>query len=238
MDRFLTWKECRFNLFEYTKKSGEVVATTTAGRIKYVDDDGQEFEQQYSAADPERFTPSEDGKTLVAVGNAQALSKSSNFYLLMNSLINAGFPENKLTGDLSVLDGLETFNIGVPEPKRSGLARPAPAGGEPVRERILSVPSQIRKLPWEKKIAKGKAAVAKAEAEVTPDGIINAALALAAKVVAQGKATRQSIAAAAFRDLRSDPNKDAVASIIFKPEFMAALVANGYTVDGENVTKE
>ena len=246
VDRFLTWKECRFNLFEYTKKSGEVVATTTAARLKMVDDDGQEFEQQYSAADPERFVPSDDGKTLVAVGAAQALSKSSNFYLMMNALINAGFPENKLTGDISVLDGLETFNIGVPEPKRSGLVRVAAAEGEPTRERVISVPSQIRKLPWEKKgaksaapAAKGKTAAAKVETEeAAGEDVIDTALALAAKVVAKGDATRQKIAAAAFRDLRGDPNKDAVATLIFKPEFAAALVANGYTVDGENVTKE
>ena len=112
VDRNLTWEKCRFALFNYTKKDGTVVATTTAAEIHYKDDDGQESVQNYSVGDPERFIPSKDGKTIVAVGAAQALSKSSNFYLLMNNLISAGFPENRLDADISTLDGLYTFNIG------------------------------------------------------------------------------------------------------------------------------
>jgi len=238
VDRNLTWKECRFNLFEYKTKAGEVVATTCALRINYVDDDGQDFEQQYSVSDPERFIPSQDGKTLVAVGSAEVLSKSSNFYVLMNALVNAGFPENRLEDDVSTLDGLITYNIGMPMPKRAGLASAVPT--ESARERILSVPSQVIKLPWEK--GKGKAAPAKAKApaedEETSEDVNEAALAFVTEAVEEiGTITRQQLATRLFKKEAKNPNKDAIATLLFKPEFQATLLANGFTVDGEDVGK-
>ena len=43
------------------------------------------------------------------------------------------------------------------------------------------------------------------------------------------------LAAAAFRELAKNPNKDAIAGMIFKPEFQGALLANGFTLDGEEI---
>lgn len=238
VDRNLLWEKCRFALFSYTKKDGTVVATTTAAEITYKDDDGQEFVQNYSVGDPERFIPSSDGKTLVATGVAQALSKSSNFYLLINSLINAGFPENHLSEDISQLGGLYAYHIGLPEPKRVGLVRQAEEGA---RERVISVPSQILRLPWEK--GKGKAAT-KATAKVTEveeggmEDITEKALAfVAAHLDGDGNTTRQKLAVAVFKDLAKDPDKDAIAGLIFKPEFVATLLAVGYKVSGEGISK-
>ncbi len=239
VDRNLTWKECRFNIFEYKKKDGTVVGTTTAARINYVDDDGAEFEQQYSVASTDRFIPSGDGKQLVAVGAAQALSKSSNFYILLNALINAGFPENKISEDISTLDGLYTYNIGLPEPKRTGLVR-EPAEG--AREKVLSVPSQILRLPWEKKGGKGtpvKATTKTASVEESgdSDAVTAKAIALVEKNLVDGETTRQKLAVSVFKTLAKDPDKDAVAALIFKAEFQGALLANGYNVDGEKISK-
>jgi len=232
VDKNLTWEECRFVLFNYTKKDGTVVATTTAAQIKYKDDDGLEMEQQYSVSSPERFIPSQDGKTLVAVGSSQSLSKSSNFYLLLNALINAGFPESKLEEDISTLDGMYTYNIGLPEPKRTGLVR---ATEEGTRERVLSVPSQILRLPWEKG-AKGKGAKA-AVAEVDDEEVTALAVKFVGDHMEDGTTTRQKLAVAVFKDLAKDPNKDAIAGLLFKPEFQAALLANGYTMVGEVINK-
>ena len=233
VDKNLTWKENRFNVFDYTKKDGTVVASTVALRVTYVDDSGNEFVQQYSAADKERFTPSPDGKTLVAITEGAKLTKSSNFAILVNALINAGFPENRIpeSGDVSVLDGLYTYNIGLPEPKRAGLQRE-----EGARERVLSVPSKILRLPGEKK---GRAAT-KTAAKGGDDGVDVTALAL--KFVADnlgddGSTTRQKLATAVFRKLAKDPNKDAIAGLIFRPEFQVALLSNGYSVEGETISK-
>tara|TARA_Y100000310_G_scaffold120427_2_gene119202 strand:+ start:5683 stop:6459 length:777 start_codon:yes stop_codon:yes gene_type:complete len=239
VDRNLTWKKCLFNLFDYQGKA----PATVAAMIVYVDDDGQEFEQQYSVGDPERFMPSSDGKTLVATGEAQSLSKSSNFSLLMNALINAGFPENRLSDDISTLDGLYTFNIGLPEPKRAGLARVAVAG-EPQREKVLSVPSQILRLPGEK--GKGRAATrvpAATAGEEDGGGDEDADITakalefVASHLDGDGVTTRQKLAVAVFKDLAKDPDKDAIAGLIFVPEFAGALLANGYAVAGDNISK-
>ena len=237
VDKNLTWKECRFNLFDYTTKAGEVVATTIAARIKYVDDDGAEYDQQYSAGDPERFTPSKDGKTLIAVVDGASLSKSSNFYILMNALINAGFPENRIPedGNISVLDGLYTHNIGLPEPKRSGLVRTAPVEG--TRERVISVPDSIIKLPWENKgKAAGKASTKPvagvASAAEDADDVVAGAVAMVTEMLASAeKVTRQQVAAKAIR-----AKNQAVAGLVFKPAFQAALTEAGFSIDGENIS--
>lgn len=245
VDKNLLWKMVRFNRFDYTKKSGEVVASTLALRVDYVDDDGGEYAQQYSAGDLERFqpNPADGGKTLVAIGAAQALSKSSNAYILLNAVVNAGFPENRIpeNGDVSIFDGLYAYHIGLPEPKRSGLVR-AVVEGETARERVISVPSQILRLPWEKK--GGKATVKPsgkttkvAETEDEDDNVTAKAIAFVGKHLVDGATTRQKLAVAVFKDLGKDPDKDAVATLIYKPEFQAALLASGYAIDGEVISK-
>jgi len=234
VDRNLLWGPCRFNLFDYTRKDGTVVATTVAAKIHYKDDEGTEYDQEYSAGDPNRFAPSADGKTLEALTESSNLSKSSNYYILMNALINAGFPENKLGEDISVLDGLYTHNIGIPEPKRSGLVREAPAEG--ARERVISVPDSIIKLPWEGKGKGAKAALAKKTvAETTEEDTGDAeadALAMVTEMLADAdKVTRQQLATKAIKS-KNQP----IAKLVFSPKFAEVLTENGFSLDGEEIT--
>jgi len=230
VDRNLLWKECRFNLFDYTRKTGEVVATTVAAKITYQDDEGTEYEQQYSAGDPNRFQPSKDGKTLEALTESANLSKSSNYYILMNALINAGFPENRLGEDISVLDGLYTHNIGLPEPKRSGLVREPVEGA---RARVISVPDSIIKLPWENK---GKATQAKkataAPAEEDAGDAEADALTMVTEMLADvDKVTRQQVATKAIRS-KNQP----VAKLVFSPKFAEVLTGAGFSLDGDEIS--
>ncbi len=241
VDRNLTWKECRFNLFDYTKKDGSIVqkqdgsgpATTTALRVTLVDDDGLEMEQQYSAGDPERFVPSEDGMTLVAVGSATSLSKSSNLYLLLNALVNAGFPENKIPedGNCGVFEGLYAYHIGMPMPKRSGLAQVAPVEG--ARVPLISVPSEIHTLPWDAKKGARKGTKAATPAAGAEDTDASAdAVTLVTKLLEDADAvTRQAVATAAIKG-----KQKAVAKLVFTDEFEVALMANGMSLDGEDIT--
>jgi len=235
VDRNLLWKECRFANFDYTKKDGTVVASTISAKIVYQDDDGTEYTQHYSAGDPARFQPSKDGKTLEALTSSENLSKSSNYYVLMNALINAGFPENKLGEDISALDGLYTHNIGIPEPKRSGLVRETAEGA---RERQISVPDSILKLPWENK-GKGAAKTAappakgKATAAVEDTGDAEAdALAMVTEMLAEtDKVTRQQVATKAIRS-----KKQPVAKLVFSPKFVEVLTGGGFILDGEDIS--
>ncbi len=240
VDRNLLWTDCSFVRFQYTKKDGSVSLDANgepieipAARIVYKDDDGAEFVQHYSAGDLSRFEPSKDGKSLIPVGGAQALSKSSNYYILMNALVNAGFPKNKLGSDISILNNLYAFHIGATEPTRTGLVRePAAAGARP---KTLSVPSQILKLPWENKAAGKTAAGAKGKAPVEETGaedVVADAVALVTEALANADSvTRQVLSSRAIR-----AKKKEVATLLFKAEFDAALTEAGFVRDGETIT--
>lgn len=236
VDQNLQVKEARFVLFDYQGKA----PPTTSARLVLVNDEGVEYTQHYSAADPTRFVPSQDGKGLVAVGTGQALSKSSNFFILMNNLVSAGFPENKLGNDISVLANLYAYWIGVPEPKRTGLARTAE---QTERERVILCPSQIHNLPWEKKTAKpGKPTsqpTSQPGAEQPQASDVSAAtIEFISSVVGEaGSISRQDLAVRVFKDLADNPDRDAIATLVFSPEIQALLLANGFKVDGETISK-
>lgn len=240
VDQNLTIKEARFCLYDYNGKA----PMTTAGRLNLVNDEGVEYTQYYSVGDPERFKPSDDGKRLVAVGAAQAVSKSSNFFILANEAVNAGFPENKIGDDITAFEGLYAFWIGLPEPKRSGLVKAPVVEGQTVREKVVLVPSKIHKLPWEKKAAGAKATAGKPpvgmKEEEEPGDVTADAVEFIGKVVADGggSATRQEVAVRAFKDLANDPNRDAIAAAIYAPITQAALIADGFKVEGETISKQ
>lgn len=233
VDKNLLVKESRFVLFDYQGKAPQV----TAARLVLLDDDGIEAVQHYSVADPTRFVPSQDGKSLVAVGTASAINKSSNFHILMENLVSAGFPENKLGKDISAIEGLYAYWIGVPEPTRAGLQR---TPEQAARQRVIPVPSQILRLPWEK--GKGKTATKatpKAEEVANRGSAADIAVGFVNRLLDEtgGSLTRQQVAVRMFRDLASDPERDAIAGALFAPGIQAALTAAGLTVKGETISK-
>jgi hypothetical protein len=230
VDHDLTWKNPHFALFDYTNKEGvKVGETTVAMLVTYITEDGSEQEQAYSAGDPARFQPSKDGKRLEPVVEGTNLSKSSNYFILMSALINAGFPENKLSDDVSILDGLVAHHIGLPVKERAGLNQPAADPNK--RPKVLSVPSAIIKLPWEKKAGKGAGKASGTDATAQTVAFIGEL------VEAEGSVTRQEAAQAVFKKLAKDPNRDAVAAAIYSSGIQAALVAAGFTVKGEEISK-
>ncbi len=220
IDGNFNWKEARFALFEYTKKDGTVVATTTAARITYESGDGQEFVQHYSVGDPTRVMPSADGKGLAMQGDNVALNKSSNFFVLMKALEDAGLPEDFMDNDITVLETMVTHNIGAAEPKRAGLARQEPEEGG--RIRILPVPDEIVTMPGKgKKLAAGKKPGAPSE-EIIPE-----AMALVAELLAENPdgIERKEIAAAAIK-----AKKAQVATMAFKLTEVQ-LAEHGYVLN-------
>ncbi len=223
IDGNYTWKECRFTLFDYKKKTGEVVATTTAARVTYESEGGEEFVQHYSVGDPGRVMPSSDGKEIVLVGDGVALNKSSNFFVLMKALEDAGLPDDFLGDDFSVLDGLVTHNIGVPEPKRAGLARAEPAEGATARVRILPVPDEVISMP-----GKGKKGVAKKAAPA--EDLVSEAMGIISDLLDENPkgVERKAVASAAIK-----AKKAQVATLAFKLTD-EQLAEYGYMVDDSN----
>jgi len=246
VDRNMLIKSAKYVLFNYTKKDGTPTldvsgkpAQSVSAELVLVEDDGSENQQNYSVGDPNRYEIAADGKTLGPDGIT--ISKSCNFHILMNGIVNAGFPENKLGDSIGVLEGLYAFWIGVPEPKRSGLAR---TPEQEARVRQIPVPSVIHKLPWEKaKPGQKPSSGATGATGNTPEGsddILSRTVSFIGSLVeASGSVTRQDAAQQIFADaeMAKDPQRDAIAQTIFLPALQAALLAKGFAVTGETITK-
>jgi hypothetical protein len=170
------WTSCRFVMWDYQGKRSE---DSPALCVKMTDPDGEEHVQYWSAGSASDWIPSEDGTMLIKVGNASGIRNSTNLALLLNSLTAAGFPPDKLSTDVSVLEGMIAHMVRVAAPERKGLKREKDSKYE---AQVLVVES-IEKLPWEKKTAAQKAgggSAAKASKATAGKGASAAAKAKAA----------------------------------------------------------
>ena len=141
-DMDVTFKSLSFVEYDY---NGTVDKPVLALLVVMTDQDGTDHDQYFSAGDLNRFQASENGKYAVAVAGAKGLSTSSNAALLLKSIVDQGFPEDKLTHTVEPFEGMEAHVVRVPQPKRSGLAQK-----EGERDRTVLVVSKIIRLPWEK----------------------------------------------------------------------------------------
>lgn len=248
----VTITRARFG-FGYGGNSSAEDATTFHLGLK--DGEGTEYVQYYGTGTGfvpnEAGSEDENGKELVAVDNKTAPSGSSNFALLINSLINAGMPEDILdSGDISAIEGLVGHVNRVPAPKRGGL--PKREGKNADREQTILLFTTITTLPGEapapkkgvpaKPAAKGtpaaKAAPAKPSAATSE---LNDELAMeimglfAEKGVTSMK--KVEITKGLFASLAADnPNKKALISAVTKDEVLKAL--EGFTFDGKELSQE
>ncbi len=248
-DVVVTFNEARFAKFDYLRKDGTVAATTIALRVKVKSEDGTDYTMHYSVGDPKDFAPSEDGESpadegpfVISLGERTALSKSSNFHLFLSNLVNAGFPESKIGADARVFEGMQAFMIAIPEPKRTGLARPTPAEG--ARERLISVPQTVIKLPWEK-VAKKTTGAATATAKTAPAGkaapspaVIKETIDfIMSKMGDESSIERSDVASAVYSDLGKNPNREAIAAAVYHPALTNALAAAGLKLDGDTISR-
>ncbi len=152
----------RFVSYDYDGKADKPALCLCVGMQ---DKDGGEHIQYYSAGDLAYFVPSEDPKnedlngiTLAKVGDKDSINRNTNFALFMNSLVQAGFPEDKLdSGDVRVLEGLGVHVGRVPQPKRSGLPTRQGQDGQ-TRVPMLLIVTKINSMPGEGKKATGNVA--------------------------------------------------------------------------------
>jgi hypothetical protein len=135
-------KSLTFVEYDYNGKADK---PTLALLVVMGDSEGTDHDQYFSAGDLSRFQPSPDGKYAVAVAGAKGLSTTSNAALFLKSIVDQGFPEDRITHTVEPFEGANVHVVRVPQPKRSGLVQ---AEGE--RERTVLVVSKINRLPWEK----------------------------------------------------------------------------------------
>lgn len=226
-----TVKEARFEIFDYQGKG----TAAPSMRFTLALEDGSDVTQNWSCGKATDWQPSEDGKTLVAIGRATALNRQSNIALLLESIVNSGFPEDKIGDEITVFEGMEAHFIRVPAPERKGIAKRTDAQGNVIEQTILTV-DKINKLPWEKKAAapKGAAKAAAAPAKGAPAKAAPAAAAagdlteVASNAIVEILAenpegiAKAQLPALLFKKLATHPQKAQVLQVAFKDDFLSS----------------
>jgi hypothetical protein len=134
-------ESARAVMFDY---SGKVAPAPAAWvHLKYVD--GTEFDQYYSCGSADKLAPSPDGKRFINPNGDDGeahFGKGSNFMLLVSSILDAGYPEDKLSDDLSSFDGMRVVIQNKPQPKRQGLQGDREGKVIPLVAKILQLPGE------------------------------------------------------------------------------------------------
>ena len=129
--------------FDY---NGAISNAILAVKLDYVTRDGEEGTQHYSAGDLKRLIPSTDGKRAVPVAgrDSAVIIQSSNLAQLVSSLVNAGYPKDKITDDVSQFEGTGVHVRRVAQAKKAGLKQE-----EGKKEQQVMIVSEILWLPGE-----------------------------------------------------------------------------------------
>lgn len=229
----VTFKECLFDLFDY---NGKVVPGVPSLKIDMVMEDDEEATQYYSMGSSNDWIPSEDGSQLMAVGKASSIRMTTNGGIFLKSLIDAGFPVDKLGDDITVLDGMQAHVIRVPAPKRPGLKKQDREDGKKFEETILIV-GEIITLPWEKSKPKGAPASKKAApkgkaapksaksktAKAEPEGDNDAAVVAVLSILeSEGTITKKELPSKIFQTEKENPDRNAIVKAVFDDAFLEA----------------
>jgi len=231
----VTFKEVSFEMFDYNGKSAPAPAMKVV-----LDVAGDEMTQYYSMGTAKDWIPSEDGKQLLSVGSATSIRLSSNGGIFLKSMVDAGFPGDKLGDDISILTGLQAHMIQVPEPQRS-LKKTKEQEEKEAKfgPKTILVVSAINRLPWEKSTpagAKGKAkpaagtkpaaakpAAAKTEAAAEGGGVQDKATEFILGVLAEaGTVMKKELPAKIFAQFKDDPDKNEMVKTVFSDDFLSA----------------
>lgn len=241
-----TITQCRFKSWDY---NGAIKSPVLGLGVTFQneDADGFTFEQVYSAGNLQHFVPSDDGRFAVPVGTLTGLQESSNAMAFLKSLVNCGFPEDKIERDISVFEGCKVHVNRVPQQQRKGLDQ---AGA---KAKDILVVTKIHSLPGEagKAVAAGagKKAAAPAKAKAATASVAassesssgnghvhqKAVETLLSILAAKGGSVKKlSVAQEAFKLLATDPDRNAVCQIVFKDEFLSEA-GQPWSFDGQTV---
>ena len=226
------WKQCRFVMWDYNGNGPMSPALKVT-----MDVDGDEAEQYWSAGRAEDWAPSKDGTTLVSVGTARGINKGSNLAILISSIIEAGFPEDKLDDNCTVFEGMVAHMVRVPAPKRTGIVKTPRADGKTFEATILVV-DKIEQLPGEKKGAK---TTAKAGTATAPDGggeefdieAFAKDTVMEILMANDGSMSKADMSKAVFQKLKTGPNRNAVVQLVYKDSWLGE---QEWTFDGKTIT--
>lgn len=244
--------EAAFAMFDY---DGKVDVAVPALYLSLQIPDGTKTDQYFSLGDAKQFMPSVDDKSpvdgknvisgpfLIKVGDKDGINNNTNGAKFLASLVNCGFPEDKLDGAITVLVGLE-FHLKREAIKRTGLIR---TGKNANRDQSIVVASKIHKMPWEPEtksvigkgtsLAASSSASAPAGAQVVNGDIGAKALETAQEILieAGGKLAKAKLSIDAFNKLKGTDVQLAksVSSTLLNNDW---LKSSGLTFDGATVS--
>lgn len=246
----VTVKTARFVSYDF---EGKADAPKLCLMLALVDADENEHPQYFSAGDLQYFAPSEDPKnpeqngiTIVQVGEKTSLNGSTNAALFLNSLVQAGFPEDKLDeGDVRVMEGMVMHVNRVPQPKRNNLPKKQ---GQEGREQMVLICTAIKSMPGEakpgttgkKQSTPAPSAKTPAAGGASPDGALVEELAgeligmFAANDVTSMK--KAQVAQKLFASIdKANPNRSKLVSMAAKDDVLKSL--DGFSFDGSTLTQ-
>jgi len=133
-------------------------------------DERTQFYSLGSNADKSWAPNPETGKGIVAIpgGPGTPPNASTNWAVLVKSLMDSGLPNGILQDDLSVLEGIHVHMANVPEPEeRKGFVAKTGEAADDNRPKTIAVVTEIKDdgKPWE-----GTGGVPEAKAAVAPNG--------------------------------------------------------------------
>lgn len=109
-------------------------------RVAFEPEDGKERTEYYSAGDPAKIKPNADGKSLVPK-DARMNSKSGAVKFI-GSVIDGGFPLDRINDDISVIDGTKVFLRRKAQPKTGNAEIDAKDRDLLLVERVLALPEE------------------------------------------------------------------------------------------------
>lgn len=231
----------RATTFDYNGKLAEPVPAIA---VTFLPANGKESVQHYTVGKPADRAPSDDGARFKVFGSKKALPKDSNGLAFIISLINAGFPQDKVGDDLTVFDNTVVLLKSQAVPKTEGQEK----------DRTIVLAEKIVTLPWENKAPKaaattkaaGKTAAAPAAAatatspmadEAAKDAASNAVVAILADTKNQAGVKKAQVGSLAFRTLSQDPNRNNAVKLLSQlaSEFLPTIVGTPVIAGDEMV---
>lgn len=119
-------------MFNYGGKGPDVPAITFLFVSKA--DPAIQYEQSYAAGKNSELHESADGKRF------KTISKNSNAFQILASLVNSGFPKDRVDDDVTVFVGTTVTVVNTAQPKRPGMADQVEGKTIPLVTKILALP--------------------------------------------------------------------------------------------------
>ncbi len=206
-------KNARFVKYDWPKKDGtrgqlRLALALTVEPVM----GGQEHIEYLSAGDLKFFTPTADGKGYDQVADKTALYKSCNAMQFLESLVAKGFPENRLTGDISVIERTKVHVQRIAAPKRKFQD-----GRQQKDDATILVVTKVIEVPG--------GAGASADPTDAAIGAVKSVLAANA-----GRIESAKLATEVFKALMTNPQRNDVLRVI-TPDFLAKHSGSAWLFD-------